>query len=63
MKPLQELSQCSTPILDSDQIRLLFGPVEDIAAHHELFYSALLSRTMDWHVRQKIGDVFMSSVS
>ena len=63
MNPLRELAQSSAPILDSEQINTLFGTVADIAHHHELFYSALLSRTLDWHVKQKIGDIFMSSVS
>lgn len=63
MKPLRELAQCSTPILDKEQVQLLFGSIADIAHHHELFYSALLSRTLDWNAQQKIGDIFMSSVS
>lgn len=63
MKPLEELARGSNSILDREQVKTLFGPVADIAHHHELFYSALLSRTLDWHIQQKIGDIFMSSVS
>ena len=62
MKPLEELARGSNSILDREQVKTLFGPVADIAHHHELFYSALLSRTLDWHIQQKIGDIFMSSV-
>ena len=62
-KPLEKLAEGSTPILDREQVKTLFGTVEDIVHHHELFYSALLSRTLDWHIQQKIGDIFMSSVS
>ena len=62
MKPLQDLAESSNPILDHEQVKTLFGPVTDIIHHHELFYSALVSRTLDWHVQQKIGDIFMSSV-
>ena len=63
MKPLLELAQSSAPILDSDTVNKLFGPITDISHHHELFYSALLSRTLNWNTQQKIGDIFMSSVS
>ena len=63
MKPLEELAKGPNSILYLEQVKTLFGPVADIANHHELFYSALLSRTLDWHIQQKIGDIFMSSVS
>lgn len=63
MKPLDELAQGPSSILDRELVKTLFGPIADIANHHELFYSALLSRTLDWHIQQKIGDIFMSSVS
>ena len=63
MSPLREIAEGPNPILDFDNVQTLFGPIEDIVRHHELFYSALTSRTLDWTSEQRIGDIFMSSVS
>lgn len=63
MRPLKELSLGPNPILSQQQVETLFGPIEDILAGQELFYSALTSRTLAWSSEQKIGDVFLSSVS
>ena len=63
MRPLKELSLGPSPILSKQQVATLFGPIEQILSAQELFYSALTSRTLAWNTEQKIGDVFLSSVS
>ncbi len=63
MRPLKELSLGPSPILSKQQVATLFGPIEQILSAQELFYSALTSRTLAWNMEQKIGDVFLSSVS
>ena len=42
---------------------LLFPSPSQIVRHHELFYMALTTRTMAWTATEKIGDIFLSSVS
>ncbi len=63
MRPMKELSLGPSPILSKQQVATLFGPIEQILSAQELFYSALTSRTLAWNTEQKIGDVFLSSVS
>ena len=63
MRPLKELSLGPSPILSKQQVATLFGPIEQILSAQELFYSALTSRTLAWNTEQKIGDVFLSSIS
>ena len=41
---------------------LLFLCPMQVISHHELFYSALTSRTMEWTTTQRVGDIFMSTV-
>lgn len=57
MKPLLEMSN---PSIDREQVKVLFGPIIELLAHHELFYSALTQRTMDWGPKQTVGNVFMT---
>ena len=57
MKPLQEIAN---PPIDKEQVKILFGPIQDLMAHHELFYTALTQRTMDWGPKQTVGNVFMT---
>lgn len=57
MQPLQDMS---SPPIDRDQVQTLFGPITDIMAHHELFYTALTTRTMEWGPKQTIGNIFMT---
>lgn len=50
----------SSPPIDRDQVRVLFGSMVEVMAHHELFYTALTTRTMDWGPKQTIGNIFMT---
>ena len=54
MMPLTELAQGPIPILDSDQVEHLFGPITQVLCHHELFYMALTTKTMAWTATVKI---------
>lgn len=62
-QPLADFGMGVGPILPTEQVEQLFGPVSKLIGHHELFYSALTARTMDWGPTQCVGDIFMSSVS
>ncbi|CAI8009581.1 Rho guanine nucleotide exchange factor 10 [Geodia barretti] len=57
MKPLLEMS---SPPIDKEQVKTLFGPIGDLMAHHELFYTALTQKSMDWGPKQLVGSVFMT---
>ena len=57
MKPLLEMS---SPPIDRDQVKTLFGPIGDLMAHHELFYTALTQKTMNWGPKELVGSVFMT---
>ena len=50
----------SSPPIDRDQVRILFGPMVEVMTHHELFYTGLTTRTMDWGPKQTIGNIFMT---
>ena len=63
MKPLIEMAEGPVPILSKEQISSLFGPLPKLLVYHELFYTALTSRTMEWSPVQRVGDIFMSTVS
>ena len=60
MKSLREMA---SPPIDREQIKILFGPIEELMAHHELFYAALTQRTMEWGPQQTIGNIFMTVCS
>ena len=57
MKPLLGMSN---PPIDREQVKILFGPIRELMTHHELFYTALTQRTMDWGPKQTVGNVFMT---
>ena len=57
MQPLQKMS---SPPIDREQVQTLFGPLAEVMTHHELFYTALTARTMEWGRKQTIGSVFMT---
>ena len=59
--PLVEVC-ASTPLMDKEQVWRLFGPVEKLMDHHELFFAALSQRTKYWAPEKDIGDLFVSSV-
>ena len=59
--PLMEMCM-STPLMNEEQVWRLFGPVEKLMDHHELFFAALSQRTKDWAPEKGIGDLFVSSV-
>ena len=63
MVPLREASETPEPILDTQEISTLFGPVEGIISCHELFYLALSSKASEWAEGNTIGDCVLSSVS
>ena len=56
---MNPLLQMSNPPIDRDQVKVLFGPLAEVMAHHELFYTALTQCTMDWGPKQTVGNVFM----
>ena len=57
MKPLLDMS---SPPIEKEQVKTLFGPIQEVMVHHELFYTALTLRTMDWGPKQTVGNVFMT---
>ena len=57
---MQPLQQMSNPPIDREQVQTLFGPLAEVMAHHELFYTAFTTRTRDWSPKQTIGSVFMT---
>ena len=57
MKPLLAMS---SPPIDKEQVKTLFGPIGDLMAHHELFYTALTQKSMNWGPKQLVGSVFMT---
>jgi len=63
MVPLRKAGDTQEPILDSQEIKTLFGPVEGIISCHELFYLALSSKASEWAEGNTIGDCILSSVS
>ena len=60
--PLRELAHSSSAILSVQEVESLFGPIEKILKFQEMFYTAIIARTLDWTAETKIGDV-LSSVS
>lgn len=63
MIPLKEACDSQDPILELNEVKALFGPIEDITSCHELFYLALSSKTAEWAEGHTIGDCILSSVS
>ena len=63
MIPLKESCDTQDPILELQEVNVLFGPIENIISCHELFYLALSSKTSEWAEGYTIGDSILSSVS
>ena len=63
MIPLKEACDTQDPILELQEVNVLFGPIENIISCHELFYMALSSKTAEWAEGYTIGDSILSSVS
>ena len=63
MIPLKETCDTQDPILELQEVNVLFGPIENIISCHELFYLALSSKTAEWAEGHTIGDSILSSVS
>ena len=41
MNPLTELAKGPSPILDSDQVEHLFGPVAQVGMHHHIVHGVV----------------------
>lgn len=59
-KPLME---ADPRILSSRKIRPIFSRVREITQCHSMFHIALASRVAEWDTSEKIGDLFVASVS
>lgn len=59
-KPLME---ADPRILSSRKIRPIFYRVREITQCHSMFHIALASRVAEWDSSEKIGDLFVASVS
>ena len=53
----------NSAIVDPAQVEEMFYQIPDILLCHEFFLEQLQTRVNDWHDRQKIGDIFVASVS
>lgn len=50
-------------ILSSRKIRPIFYRIREITQCHSMFHIALASRVAEWDTSEKIGDLFVASVS
>lgn len=57
------LMEADPRILSSRKIRPIFYRVREITQCHSLFHIALASRVAEWDTSEKIGDLFVASVS
>ena len=61
--PLNKACQSQDPILDQQDVDVLFGPIEDIISCHDAFYLELSSKIEKWAEDHIIGDCISSPVS
>lgn len=50
-------------VLSHRKVRQIFYRVQDIQQCHQMFQMALASRVSEWDSSEKIGDLFVASVS
>jgi len=50
-------------IVEAAQVDEMFYQIPEILLCHEFFLQQLQARVNEWHDKQKIGDIFVSSVS
>lgn len=60
-KPLKKAD--NTASVESAQVDEMFYQIPEILICHESFLEQLQLKVKDWHDKQKIGDIFVSSVS
>ena len=56
-----ELMRMKPPIVDYNQVNMMFGCVGSILEHHRGFAMALDSVIMDWDTNQSIGNIFVAA--
>lgn len=57
------LMEADPRILSSRKIRPIFYRIREITQCHSMFHIALASRVAEWDTSEKIGDLFVASVS
>ena len=55
--------QENSAIVEAAQVDEMFYQIPEILLCHEFFLQQLQARVSEWHDKQKIGDIFVSSVS
>ena len=55
--------QAQPPVIEQKHVRVIFHKVRDIIQCHLLFHGELYNVAESWDEEEKVGDVFIASVS